>query len=118
MPTDEELRLVENVTSTEAVVIREERDYDVEELAAKAESTVPKFTDEQRMIYERVQAAVQEKEQLLAFINARGGCGKTFLTNDILAMVRSMEPGGCVALATATTGIAANLLDLGRTFHS
>ena len=28
-----------------------------------------------------------------------------------------MEPGGCVALAMATTGIAANLLDLGRTFH-
>ena len=61
---------------------------------------------------------MQKKEQLLAFINARGGCGKTFLTNAILAMVRSMEPGGCVALATATTGIAANLLDLGLTFHS
>ena len=29
-----------------------------------------------------------------------------------------MEPGGCVVLAMATTGIAANLLDLGRTFHS
>ena len=118
VPTDEELRLVENVTCTEAVVIREERDYDVEELATKAKSTLPKFTDEQRLIYERVNTAVREQEQLLAFINARGGCGKTFLTNAILAMVRSMEPGGCVALATATTGIAANLLDLGRTFHS
>ena len=90
----------------------------MEELATKAKSTVPKFTDEQRLIYERVNAAMREQEQLLAFINARGGCGKTFLTNAILAMVRSMEPDGCVALATATTGIAANLLDLGRTFHS
>ena len=29
-----------------------------------------------------------------------------------------MDPTGCVALAMATTGIAANLLKLGRTFHS
>jgi ATP-dependent DNA helicase PIF1 len=65
-----------------------------------------------------VQSAVKEEKQLLAFIDARGGCGKTFMTNVILSAVRSSEPGGCVALATATTGIAANLLDLGRTFHS
>ena len=52
------------------------------------------------------------------FISARGGCGKTFLLNAILDTVRSLEPGGCVALAMATTGIAAQLLHLGRTFHS
>jgi hypothetical protein len=100
------------------VVIREERDYDVSELADRVNATVPKFTQEQSDIYERVQLAVKEGEQLLAFIDARGGCGKTFMTNVILSSVRSSEPGGCVALATATTGIAANLLDLGRTFHS
>ena len=118
VPTDEELSQVESVTSTEAVVIREEREYDVEELATKVEATVPILTEEQRLIYDRVITAVRNDEQLLAFIDARGGCGKTFLINTILAMVRSMELGGCVALATATTGIAANLLDLGRTFHS
>ena len=32
--------------------------------------------------------------------------------------MHSLEPGGCIALATATTGIAAQLLNLGRTFHS
>ena len=100
------------------MVIREERDYDVAELAARVEVTVPKFTQEQAEIYEKVQLAVREDEQLLAFIDARGGCGKTFMTNVILSSVRSSEPGGCVALATATTGIAANLLYLGRTFHS
>ena len=92
------------------MVIREERDYDVAELAARVEVTVPKFTQEQAEIYEKVQLAVREDEQLLAFIDARGGCGKTFMTNVILSSVRSSEPGGCVALATATTGIAANLL--------
>ena len=118
VPTEEELSHVDNVTSTEAVVIREERDYDVEELSSKVEATVPMFTEEQRLIYQRVHSALMEGEQLLAFIDARGGCGKTFLTNAILGMARTLEPGGCVALAMATTGIAANLLDLGRTFHS
>ena len=41
-----------------------------------------------------------------------------FLTNAILGMVRTSEPGGCVALATAATGIIAHFLHLGRTFHS
>ena len=41
VPTQEELSHVEKVTSTEAVVIREEMDYDVTELATKVEATVP-----------------------------------------------------------------------------
>ena len=36
----------------------------------------------------------------------------------MLKPVRSYEDGGCVALAMGTTGIAAELLNLGRTFHS
>ena len=62
--------------------------------------------------------AVKKNEGLQIFISARGGCGKTFLLNAILDAVRCSEPGGCIALAMATTGIAANLLHLGRTFHS
>ena len=61
---------------------------------------------------------VEQEESFLAFIDARGGCGKTFLLNAVLAAVRTLDPDGCVALAMATTGIAANLLSLGRTFHS
>ena len=38
--------------------------------------------------------------------------------NAVLAAFRSLKPGGCVGLAMATTGIAANLLTLGQTFHS
>ena len=62
--------------------------------------------------------AVKEERQLCVFIDARGGCGKTFILNAILAAVRSLDPDGCVALAMGTTGIAANLLQLGRTYHS
>ena len=64
--------------------------------------------------------AVEADEQLLLFIDARGGTGKTFVLNAILAAARCVESinHGSVALATGTTGIASNLLLLGRTFHS
>ena len=69
-------------------------------------------------VYTTVLDAVVESRPLQVFLDARGGCGKTFLLNGLLDAVRSLEPGGCVALAMATTGIAANLLHNGRTFHS
>ena len=64
--------------------------------------------------------AVMNNKHLCLFIDARGGTGKTFVMNTILAAVRLIdaEKGGSVALAVGTTGIAANLLHLGRTFHS
>ncbi len=43
------------------------------------------------------------------------GTGKTFIGNTLLAYVRSK---GSIALATATTGIAALLLEGGRTVHN
>ena len=76
------------------------------------------FTPEQAEIFGTVMEAVRNNKSLYAFIDARGGCGKTYLLNALLSAVRSLEPGGCVALAMATTGIAANLLKLGRTYHS
>ena len=117
-PTPDELKCVQTVTSTEHVLIREEMDYDVKELSSSLQETTPLFTQEQSAIYNDVLEAVKHGNSLLTFIDARGGCGKTFLLNAILAGVRTLEPAGCVALAMATTGIAANLLTLGRTFHS
>ena len=117
-PSVEDLTEVEAVTNTDPVVIREEKQYDLEDLDSVVRDTVPKFTQEQLRFYHKVIQAVTQETSLCAFLDARGGCGKTFLLNTILAGVRSLEPGGCVALAMGTTGIAANLLDLGRTFHS
>ena len=118
VPTPEQLARVKNITSTDPVVIREELDYDRDELMANVENTVPTFTDEQANIYNTIMEAVKESKPVQVFIDARGGCGKTYLLNAILGAVRSLEPDGCVALAMATTGIAANLLNMGRTFHS
>ena len=108
---------VHNIVSTEPAIIREEMDYNLEDLSAVVQEREPNFTDEQRVIFQAVMEAVTDKSQLLIFIDARGGCGKTFLLNTILSAVRSTD-GGSIALAMATTGIAANLLTLGRTFHS
>ena len=55
---------------------------------------------------------------LQVFFFSQRGLGRPFILNAILDSVCCSEPGECIALAMATTGIAANLLHLGRTFHS
>lgn len=51
----------------------------------------------------------------LFFLDAPGGTGKTFLLNLLLAQIRK-DKG--IAVAVASSGIAATLLDGGRTAHS
>lgn len=55
----------------------------------------------------------QDKED--SFLDAPGGTGKTFLISLLLAEIRSKND---IALAVASSGIAATLLDGGRTAHS
>ena len=117
-PTPEQLADVEMVMSIQPAIIREELDFSMDVVTDTVQERMPTFTEEQRAVFQTVMDAVKNDEPLQAFIDARGGCGKTYLLNTILAAVRSLEPQGCIALAMATTGIAANLLDLGRTFHS
>ena len=117
-PSENEIMEVEHVSNTEPPFIREELDFDVDNLKDMVEERVRTFTPEQAHIYETVMDAIINIRPIQIFIDARGGCGKTYLINTILAAVRSLNPDGCVALAMATTGIAGNLLDLGRTFHS
>ncbi|CAF1036998.1 unnamed protein product [Brachionus calyciflorus] len=57
----------------------------------------------------------QETGQIIFFIDGPGGTGKTFLYKTILAKVRSESS---IALAVASSGIAALLLPGGRTAHS
>ena len=51
----------------------------------------------------------------LFFLNASGGYGKTFLIEALLSTVRGL---GKIALAVASSGIAAELLEGSRTAHS
>jgi ATP-dependent DNA helicase PIF1 len=52
---------------------------------------------------------------MIFFVDGPGGTGKTFLYHTLLANLRKL---GHIAIATATSGIAATLLPGGRTTHS
>ena len=75
----------------------------------------PSLLTEQRALVDAVMRAVQEERGYCLFVDAPGGTGKTFTANVLLHAVRGL---GAIALATATSGIAAILLNSGRTFHS
>ena len=95
-------------------------------LMAQVQEQEPMLNAEQRSVYDGVMGAVQQGLQRVQghggvhasnafFVDSPGGCGKTFLLNLLLAGVRSQ---GRVALAAASSGIAALLLQGGRTAHS
>lgn len=102
-------------------VIQAEINYDYEQLLETVHVREPLLLESQRAIYDRVVLAVRDNVPLCLFVDARGGTGKTFTLNCILAKVRTLNgPNGPpeVALAVASSGIAATLLDGGRTVHS
>ncbi|UYV72409.1 hypothetical protein LAZ67_9002987 [Cordylochernes scorpioides] len=73
------------------------------------------LTNEQNLAYNTVTEHVRTGNGGLLFLDAPGGTGKTFLLNLILAEIRMKHE---IALAVASSGIAATLLDGGRTAHS
>ena len=120
-PSPEELESASfNPLITLPVLIREELNFEVETMKEIADTRCKMFTDSQRDVFMAAMDSVICQAPLYMFIDARGGTGKTFVLNAILAAVRCLESNKCgsIALATGTTGKAANLLHLGRTFHS
>ncbi|XP_043211412.1 uncharacterized protein LOC122375900, partial [Amphibalanus amphitrite] len=89
-------------------------EYDPAALADRVERDEPRLTDDQRAVYDEVLRRLDNDESGVIFLQAPGGCGKTFLENLLLAKVRSR---GHVAVAVATSGIAASLLEGGTTAH-
>lgn len=77
--------------------------------------TIPRLLDEQRNAYNTIMEAINSENGNMYFLDAPGGTGKTFLMQLILATVRKDNN---IALALASSGIAATLLDGGRTAHS
>ena len=67
------------------------------------------------MAHDTIFEAVEQRRGSLFFLDGFGGTGKTFVINLTLARVRSQ---GKIALAVASSGIAAKLLDGGTTAHS
>lgn len=92
-----------------------EQQFNVDDLRTFVEATKPLLVAEQMLSYVTITNAVTSGNGGLFFLDAPGGTGKTFLISLLLAHIRS-ENG--IALAIASSGIAATLLDGGRTAHS
>ncbi|XP_066164591.1 uncharacterized protein [Oryza sativa Japonica Group] len=73
------------------------------------------LNDEQRSAFNKIMNAVGSAQGGVFFVDGPGGTGKTFLYSALLATVRSK---GDIAVATATSGVAASIMPGGRTAHS
>ncbi|XP_057421492.1 uncharacterized protein LOC130715411 [Lotus japonicus] len=96
-------------------LIREELNYNIQELEEEHERCHPLLNEQQREIYNHVIDAVTSNTGGLYFVYGHGGTGKTFLYRTIIARLRAAKK---IVLAVASSGIASPLLPGGRTAHS
>ncbi|XP_053595510.1 uncharacterized protein LOC128667831 [Microplitis demolitor] len=89
--------------------------YDTDKLTEEVIKSVPILNKEQKEAYESILNSVVSDSGRLFFLDAPGGTGKTFLINLLLAKIRSEKS---IAIAVASSGIAATLIDGGKTAHS
>ena len=79
------------------------------------QANLPRLNQDQRAVFDAVVEAVDSRRPAIFFVDGPGGTGKTFTNKVILAHLRNE---GHIALAVASSGIAATLLPGGRTAHS
>ncbi|XP_073835848.1 uncharacterized protein, partial [Musca autumnalis] len=95
--------------------LHREHEYDTNTLSQMVRTNVPLLNPQQKEVYVTVMKAIDEGNGGMFFLDAPGGTGKTFLISLILATVRARLE---IALAVASSGIAATLLEGCRTAHS
>ncbi|KAE9524087.1 hypothetical protein AGLY_015452 [Aphis glycines] len=95
--------------------LQREKNYDLDEQAERVRKNVPLLNAEQKNVYDSLMKVVDDGTGGIYFLDALGGTGKTFVISLILATIRSRSQ---IALAVAYSGIAATLLEGGRTAHS
>ncbi|CAB3226684.1 unnamed protein product [Arctia plantaginis] len=91
------------------------RGYDHQELDLVVQTNVPLLNSQQKEVYDTLMKAIDDGNGGLYFLDAPGGTGKTFLMSVVLATVRARSN---IAVAVASSGIAATLLEGCRTAHS
>ncbi|XP_010233605.1 ATP-dependent DNA helicase PIF1-like [Brachypodium distachyon] len=91
----------------------------IEETSVEADqdhaSLLLSLNPEQKYAYEKILSSVDSRDGGLFFVDGPGGTGKTFLYRTLLTKVRGE---GKIAIATATSGVAASIMPGGRTAHS
>lgn len=75
--------------------------YSVGDQREFAISHIEQFTDDQLQVFNVIMNAINSQQGGLFFLDAPGGCGKTFLLKTLLADLRSK---GQIAIATAGSG--------------
>ena len=95
--------------------VREALNFDKTVEARKASFNKRTMNTDQLSAFTDIAKSMDNDLGCCYFVNAFGGSGKTWLANTLLAYGRGK---GHICLATASSGIAAILLDHGRTMHS
>ncbi|XP_026467658.1 mannosyl-oligosaccharide alpha-1,2-mannosidase IA-like [Ctenocephalides felis] len=95
--------------------LHREKLYDLNNLKELIETKLPLLNEQQKYVFDTLMKVTNDGTGGIYFLNAPGGTGKTFLILLILATIRSQNK---IALALASSGIAATLLEGGQTAHS
>ena len=96
-------------------LIRDQLETDLPALQEKLKAAIPTLNADQKIARNAIIDAYEAGNHGVFFIDGPGGTGKTYLENIILQSVRSKND---IALAIASSGITALLLDKGWTAHS
>ena len=108
-------RVLGVTTHTLPTVVLDELAYDSDQMRKVAAERFAKVRPMQAQLLDKVVRALARPEGERIFVDAPGGTGKTYCFNALLAHVRAK---GDIAIAVASSGIAALLLYQGRTCHS
>ncbi|XP_063987756.1 uncharacterized protein LOC135167948 [Diachasmimorpha longicaudata] len=95
--------------------LHREKLYDLNALKELIQTNLPLLNEQQKYVFETLMKVTNDETGGIYFLDASGGTGKTFLISLILATIRTQNK---IALALASSGIAATLLEGGRTAHS
>ncbi|KAJ7198414.1 PIF1-like helicase-domain-containing protein, partial [Mycena haematopus] len=101
--------------AAENPLVAEQLDYDADEQRAHATENFERMNPEQQLAFNRIINSVDQKQGQLFFLSGAGGTGKTFVYNTLAHHLRGQRS---IVLCVASSGIAALLLQGGRTAHS
>jgi len=96
-------------------LVNEQNSYDKDQLKDEHMTIHSKLNPDQRNAFAAIIGSVEKGPGKQIFVEGYGGTGKTFLWKAITTKLRSE---GKIVLAVASCGIAAHLLQGGRTAHS
>ncbi|XP_067120502.1 uncharacterized protein [Centruroides vittatus] len=89
--------------------------FDVVEQSEKVSKNEPLLNDDQKKIFDEVMDRINSSKGNIIFLDCSRRTGKTFLINLILAKIRANKQ---IAIGVASSGIAATLIEGGKTAHS